>query len=101
MIAKKKPAVNENLVESERLSGPQITTQPDDFQIAPVRGLFIVGAVLIGLLFAIESNSFWALDFYHVVGGAFWTILDLFLGFVLGQSWVACQFSRVLNFKRG
>jgi hypothetical protein len=26
----------------------------------------------------------WALDFFHVAGGALWTSLDLFLGFVLG-----------------
>jgi len=53
-------------------------------QIVPVRGLPIVAIVLIGMVVAIATNSLWALDFYHVVGGGMWTALDLFLGLVLG-----------------
>ncbi len=53
-------------------------------QIVPVRGLPIVAIVVIGLVVAIATNSLWALDFYHVAGGALWTALDLFLGLVLG-----------------
>jgi hypothetical protein len=53
-------------------------------QIVPLRGLPLVAAVLIGLVVAIATNSQWALDFFHVVGGAMWTALDLFLGLVLG-----------------
>jgi hypothetical protein len=33
---------------------------------------------------AIASNKLWPLDFFHVAGGAAWTIIDLFLGLVLG-----------------
>ena len=40
--------------------------------------------MLVGLIVAIATNSLWALDFYHVVGGGLWTALDLFLGLVLG-----------------
>jgi hypothetical protein len=54
------------------------------FEIVPRAGLPIVGIVLIALIVAIATNGFWALDFFHVVGGAGWTALDLFLGFILG-----------------
>lgn len=55
-----------------------------DFQIVPRAGLPIV-AVVLGLLVAgIAVNELWPLTFLHVVGGAAWTIVDLFLGFVIG-----------------
>ena len=52
--------------------------------IVPLTGLPIVGAVLVALVVAIQSNSAWALDFFHVVGGGLWTGVDLFMGFVIG-----------------
>jgi len=55
-----------------------------EFSIIPVRGLPIVGALLIGLIVAISSNSLWALTFFHVGGGALWTGIDLFLGLIIG-----------------
>jgi hypothetical protein len=55
-----------------------------DFQIVPLKGLPIVGVVLIGLIAAIASNKLWALEFFHVAAGALWTGIDLFLGLVLG-----------------
>jgi hypothetical protein len=54
------------------------------FQIVPRAGLPIVGVVLVLLVVAIAANKLWPLMFLHVVGGASWTIIDLFLGFVLG-----------------
>jgi hypothetical protein len=54
------------------------------FQIVPVKGLPIVAAVLAGLVAVIATNTLWGIDFFHVVGGAMWTALDLFLGFVIG-----------------
>ncbi len=57
---------------------------PRQFQIVPLRGLPVVGAVLVGLVVTIATNRLWAIDFFHVVGGGLWTALDLFLGFVLG-----------------
>jgi hypothetical protein len=55
-----------------------------DFQIVPRAGLPIV-AVVLGLTIAgIAVNEVWPLTFLHVVGGAAWTVIDLFLGFVLG-----------------
>jgi hypothetical protein len=54
------------------------------FQIVPRAGLPIVAAVLALLIAGIAVNKVWPLQFLHVVGGASWTIIDLFLGFVLG-----------------
>jgi len=53
-------------------------------KIVPLQGLPIVGLVVVGLIVAIATNSQWALDFYHVVGGGLWTGVDLFVGLVLG-----------------
>ena len=55
-----------------------------DFQIVPRAGLPIVAVVLALLIAGIAVNELWPLEFLHVVGGAAWTIIDLFLGFVLG-----------------
>ena len=55
-----------------------------DLQVVPLKGLPVVGLGLVGLVVAIAGNTLWALDFFHVVGGALWTALDLFLGFVIG-----------------
>ncbi len=52
--------------------------------IVPLRGLPIVAVVIGGMIAAIATNTGWALDFYHVVGGALWTSIDLFLGLLLG-----------------
>jgi hypothetical protein len=45
--------------------------------------VFVVPS-LIFLLTAVVGGWFWALEFGHVAYGAAWTIVDLFLGFVLG-----------------
>ncbi len=55
-----------------------------DFQIVPRAGLPIVAFVLVVVIVGIAVNELWPLMFLHVVGGATWTIVDLFLGFVLG-----------------
>src|SRR3984957_15746211 len=53
-------------------------------QIVPLAGLPIVAVVLALLIAGIAVNELWPLTFLHVVGGAAWTVIDLFLGFVLG-----------------
>jgi hypothetical protein len=50
----------------------------------PLAGLPVVGIVLVFLVVAIAGNWLWALDFYHVVGGALWTSIDLFVGLIVG-----------------
>src|SRR6201995_1340882 len=68
-------------VADARPTGPPA---PLDFEIVPLKGLPIVAGIM-GLLFAaIASNKLWPLTFFHVAGGAAWTIIDLFLGLVLG-----------------
>ncbi len=63
---------------------PAVAIERPDFQIVPRAGLPIVGVVLALLITAIAVDKLWPLEFFHVVGGASWTIIDLFLGFVLG-----------------
>ena len=55
-----------------------------DFEIVPRKGLILVALVMAGVIAAIAVNSLWPLEFFHVAGGAAWTIIDLFLGLVLG-----------------
>ena len=55
-----------------------------DFEIVPRKGLPIVAVVFAALVVAILANELWPLEFFHVVFGAAWTIIDLFLGLVLG-----------------
>jgi hypothetical protein len=62
---------------------PAAVERPD-FEIVPRKGLVIVAAVLVLLIIAIAANKVWPLTFFHVAGGAAWTIIDLFLGLVLG-----------------
>lgn len=65
-------------------SAPPATIERPDFEIVPRKGLIVVAVVGILLIAAIATNKLWPLAFFHFVGGASWTIIDLFLGFVLG-----------------
>jgi hypothetical protein len=58
--------------------------QIPDFDIVPRKGLLLVAAAMILVIIAIAVNTLWPLEFVHVAGGAAWTIIDLFLGLVLG-----------------
>jgi hypothetical protein len=53
-------------------------------EVVPVRAIPVVAVIVGCLVAAIATNSHWALDFFHVVGGGIWTALDLFLGLILG-----------------
>jgi hypothetical protein len=55
-----------------------------DFEIVPRKGLIGVAIVLVAVIAAIAANKLWPLAFLHFVGGAAWTVIDLFLGFILG-----------------
>ena len=72
------------LVEPVKAPPTSLAPPRREFQIVPLQGLPIVAVVIVGMIVAIATNSPWALDFYHVVGGGLWTGLDLFLGLVLG-----------------
>lgn len=60
------------------------TVRPASGWIVPVQGIWIVAGVLVVLIVAVAGNWLWALDFFHVAGGALWTSVDLFMGFVVG-----------------
>jgi hypothetical protein len=55
-----------------------------DFEIVPRKGLIVVAIVFVALIVAIAVNSLWPLMFLHVAFGGAWTIVDLFIGLVLG-----------------
>jgi len=77
-------AVDASLKGTHPPAPPAPAAARDDFEIVPRAGLPLV-AIVLGLLIAgIAVNELWPLTFLHVVGGAGWTIVDLFLGFVLG-----------------
>ena len=66
------------------VEAPSAARERAEFEIVPLKGLPIVGALIVFLIVSIAGNWLWALDFFHVVGGGLWTALDLFLGLVLG-----------------
>ena len=72
------------LETSPRTEGADPEAAPRDFQIVPRRGLVLVAIVFAALVVAIAVNELWPLEFFHVAFGAAWTIIDLFLGLVLG-----------------
>ena len=53
---------------------------------SPLRPAYIVAAAAAFALMtaAIVSPSLWLIDFVHVMSGALWTGIDLFMGFVIG-----------------
>ena len=62
--------------------GPPI--ERPDFQVVPVKALPAIAVAFAFLIWAVSSNRLWPVTFIHVAFGAAWTIIDLFLGFVLG-----------------
>jgi hypothetical protein len=71
-------------VPHEREGAPPPALEIPKFDIVPRVGLVLSAVVLVLLVVAIALNEEWGLQFFHIAGGAAWTILDLFLGFVLG-----------------
>jgi hypothetical protein len=63
-----------------------ISTAPPARVAAPLRPAYIAAAAiaLAAMTFAILGSSLWLLDFVHVMSGALWTGIDLFMGFVIG-----------------
>ena len=55
-----------------------------EFQIVPRVGLVLSAVVLVALVAAVSSNALWPLEFMHVVFGSAWTIVDLFVGLLIG-----------------
>lgn len=57
---------------------------PLDFEIVPRKGLPFVALAIAFVIYAIASDSRWALTFSHVAGGGMWTAVDLYVGLILG-----------------
>jgi hypothetical protein len=68
-------------VPASRGSGPPVI---EPFDIVPRRGLVLVAVAFAALVAGILSDKLWPLEFLHVVFGSAWTVIDLFLGLVLG-----------------
>jgi len=66
------------------VEAPPAARQRAEFEIVPLRGLPIVADVFALTIAAIAANKLWPLEFLHVAFGAAWTIIDLFLGLVIG-----------------
>jgi hypothetical protein len=54
------------------------------FNIVPRVGLAVAIFLTVLVIVAIAVNRLWPLTFFHVAGGAAWTITDLGLGLILG-----------------
>lgn len=65
-------------------TAPHAPPEPLDFEIVPRRGLPIVAAAFVLLIAGVLSDKLWPIEFLHVVFGAAWTVIDLFVGLVLG-----------------
>ena len=67
---------------------PEVAAQPavevPDFEIVPRLGLVFAAVAAVAIVVFIAINKLFPLVFLHVSFGAAWTIIDLFLGFVLG-----------------
>ena len=60
------------------------SSAPLNIQIVPLKGLPFAAAAVALVVYAIASNSSWALMLVHVGGGGIWTAVDLFVGLVIG-----------------
>jgi uncharacterized membrane protein YozB (DUF420 family) len=75
-------AISPAPVEAQAPEHPPFTIP--DFEVVPRKGLVLAAVGMILLIAGIASNKLWPVEFFHVAGGAAWTIIDLFLGLVLG-----------------
>jgi hypothetical protein len=75
-------AISPPPVEAQAPEHPPFTIP--DFEVVPRKGLVLAAVGMILLIAGIASNKLWPVEFFHVAGGAAWTIIDLFLGLVLG-----------------
>src|SRR5271166_3714723 len=71
-------------LEAEPAAAAHPPLQVPKFDIVPRAGLGISIVVTALVIAAIAVNKLWPLEFFHVAGGAAWTIIDLFLGLILG-----------------
>jgi hypothetical protein len=68
--------------QPEAHAGPPLAIP--DFDIVPRVGLVLAGVIIVALIVVVATGGLWPLEFMHVVFGAGWTVIDLFLGFIIG-----------------
>ena len=78
--------VGSNLTDGIIDLADTISTAQSVHTAAPLRAWYLVAAAAAFAVMtaAILSPSFWFLNFVHVMTGALWTGIDLFMGFVIG-----------------
>ena len=72
-----------SITQEPEVAAPPAVEVPD-FEIVPRAGLVFAAIAAVAIVVFIAINQLWPLVFLHVSFGAAWTIIDLFLGFVLG-----------------
>jgi hypothetical protein len=70
--------------EAVHAGGPPAGMARPDFQVVPRAGLVFAAIAAVVLIVAIAANKLWPLEFLHVAGGAAWTVIDLFVGLIVG-----------------
>jgi len=80
------PASVVAFAKRERALADTIFSAPDVPRIRPLRPWYLAAAAgALGVMVAaVLSRSLWFLTFVHVMAGALWTGIDLFMGFVVG-----------------
>lgn len=63
---------------------PTTGAPPREIQIVPLAGLPVAIVAVCFVVYAIATDSMWALMFAHVAGGGMWTAVDLYVGLVVG-----------------
>jgi len=78
--------MTEAVLAASRSGPPEMAMHgpPTRPQVVPLVGLPIAAVAVGFVIYAIASNSLWALMFSHVAGGGMWTAVDLYVGLVLG-----------------
>jgi hypothetical protein len=71
-------------IADEPQLAPPAGLEIPDFEVVPRAGLIFAAVAAAAVVVAIAVDKLWPLVFLHVAGGAAWTIIDLFLGLVLG-----------------
>jgi hypothetical protein len=76
-----------------------ILTAPPARTAVPLRAWYLVAAAaaFAVMMAAILSPSLWFLNFVHVMTGALWTGIDLFMGFIIGPVLRHVSFDTLVN----
>ncbi len=71
-------------VEASSVVHVPMATGRAKIQVVPLKGLPVVAVAVVFVAASVIGNWQWGLIFCHVVGGALWTAIDLFVGLVIG-----------------